>query len=100
MIIIKTCLGCGAILQTTNIKKDGYTPKEENDYCMRCFKIQNYGAQIKPTKSISNEDILNKINKSKKYVIFLIDFLNIYEEVINTKNKRYLSNKRKYNFDK
>ena len=84
MIIIKTCLGCGAILQNSNKEKDGYTPKEENNYCMRCFKIQNYGAKIKPTKAINNEDILKKINKSSKFVIFLIDFLNIYEEVINT----------------
>ena len=84
MIIIKTCLGCGAILQTENKEKDGYTPKKENDYCMRCFKIQNYGAKIKPTKLINNADILKKINKSSKFVIFLGDFLNMYDEVINT----------------
>ena len=38
----KRCIGCGAVLQNTNKTINGYTPKIENKYCMRCFRLTNY----------------------------------------------------------
>ncbi len=81
------CMGCGAILQNTDKLKDGYTPKIDSKLCQRCFKIKNYGENIVNIKPINNEDIITKINKEKGFVIFLLDFLNIYEEVITTYKK-------------
>ena len=40
---MKKCFGCGVILQNENILNIGYTPNLENNYCMRCFKVKNYG---------------------------------------------------------
>lgn len=81
------CMGCGAILQNTDKLKDGYTSKIDSKLCQRCFKIKNYGENIVNIKPINNEDIITKINKEKGFVIFLLDFLNIYEEVITTYKK-------------
>lgn len=66
----KKCVGCGITLQSENSKLDGYLPKhklEENGehYCQRCFKIKNYGANIKTTlgrddyKKIVEQEIKN-----------------------------------------
>ena len=57
------CVGCGAILQDTDPKKDGYVYSRELSLCMRCFKIKNYGENLKIDKT--NDDyikILNGIN--------------------------------------
>ena len=83
----KKCFGCGAILQTNDTKKNGYIPKEKiNDanYCERCFKITHYNEKlIVPLKGI-NDYIITEVNNNKIHSFFLIDFLNINNETINT----------------
>lgn len=79
----KKCLGCGIVMQDKSPYTLGYTPKLENDYCERCFKITHYNAKIDVSLKISNEELLKKINSSHSFVFFLVDFLNIYEEVID-----------------
>ena len=85
--MIKKCIGCGIKLQNENEEKEGYTPKIENDLCMRCFKLKNYGKVINNGKIQNNEELIKKINNSKGYVLFLVDYLNIYDEVINIYKK-------------
>lgn len=84
---MKRCLGCGSILQSSDKEKSGYTPKIENDLCMRCFKLKHYGNLITPGKIQNNEDILNSINKRHCKVLFITDFLNVSDEVINVYKK-------------
>ncbi len=84
---MKKCLGCGIELQTDNDKQLGYTPKIENDLCMRCFKLKHYGQMISAGKNQNNEDILKQIDLKKGHVLFLVDFLNISEEAITMYKK-------------
>ena len=81
------CLGCGSILQNTNKDKLGYTPKtniNETKYCERCFKINNYNEKFITKLDNINEYLINEVNKKAKYVYFMIDFLNINNETLNT----------------
>ena len=39
----KYCSGCGVKMQDDNILGLGFTTNIENDYCMRCFRLKNYG---------------------------------------------------------
>ena len=41
--MIKKCTGCGITLQTEDINKEGYTENIDNELCLRCFKLKNYG---------------------------------------------------------
>lgn len=88
--MIKKCLGCGTILQSSNPEEVGYIPlsKIENScYCERCFQITHYNKSIIiPLKGI-NDKIIFEVNKNAKYVFFLIDFLNINSETIATFKK-------------
>ncbi|MEG1506043.1 MAG: GTPase [Bacilli bacterium] len=81
--MIKKCIGCGIGLQDINKKLYGYTPSIDNDYCERCFKITNYNEKIDTGAVKDNYSLINKVNKKGSFVIFLIDYLNIYDEVIN-----------------
>lgn len=85
--MIKKCIGCGIPLQTENENDLGYTPKLENDLCARCFKLKHYGNKIDEGKNQNNTILLEKINKNKCHVLFITDFLNTNNEVIDTYKK-------------
>ncbi len=81
----KICYGCGAILQTEDVDKKGYIPEhklENSSYCMRCFRMMHYGDESRFSTPKEAKEIINKINKDNRFVIFLVDFLNINDEVI------------------
>ena len=85
--MIKRCSGCGAVLQTENSNLVGYVPDLKFKICQRCHKLTNYGEVIYSNVNKDNDKIIDIINKNKKHVFFLIDFLNINDEVINTYKK-------------
>ena len=82
----KICYGCGAKLQSSDKNLIGYVPEnkiESSQYCMRCFRMIHYGENDSSVTPKDKKEIINKINKDDKFVIFLVDFLNINEEIIN-----------------
>ena len=67
------CIGCGTILQDTNPSEDGYVYSDELSLCMRCFKIKNYGENLKIDKT--NDDyikILEGINDDDICIVLII----------------------------
>lgn len=93
--MIKKCIGCGALLQTDDVAKDGYVRKENYDIsrlCERCFKIRNYG-QYKVVEKTNNDffPILESIGKTNDLVVFVVDLFNINNE-LELLNK-YINNK-------
>ena len=79
----KRCIGCGAVLQNTDKTKNGYTPKLENKYCMRCFRLTNYNDLTETITEKDNEKIIATINKNSCYSFFLIDATNITQEAVD-----------------
>lgn len=82
----KICYGCGAKLQCNDENKIGYVPnKKINDskYCMRCFRMTHYGENYVVDTPKDQSEIIRKVNNDSKFVIFLVDFLNISESIIN-----------------
>lgn len=81
----KICYGCGIKLQSNRKDNPGYIPENKinnSEYCMRCFRMMHYG-EVKQTNTPKEaKEIINKINKDNRFVIFLVDFLNINDEVI------------------
>ncbi len=88
---MKKCIGCGVVLQNSDPKKIGYTPKENSDYCQRCFRITHYDdLTISMNQGIDDEDSLNEIAKIENaliiWVVDLFDFesnmiLNLYKRL-------------------
>lgn len=86
----KKCYGCGAILQTNNKEEKGYIREDKynnSNYCERCFKITHYNEKKVTHLENINEYIIDEVNKKASFVYFLIDFLNINTETINTYKK-------------
>ncbi len=75
---MKKCKGCGAFLQDSNDKIEGYTANINNDLCERCFRIKNYN-EYKFIEKNNDDfiDILKDINKTKDLVVLLVDLFNV-----------------------
>lgn len=77
------CQGCGVKLQDTDALKIGYTPKITNDYCLRCFQTIHYNKEQK-VNVISQEIIIDKINKLGFTTFFITDLFSLNADVIKT----------------
>jgi ribosome biogenesis GTPase A len=86
----KKCLGCGSVLQTESINKEGFiklSVYDKADYCERCFKIMHYGEYSVLDKKNDTDGIIRNINSDKiASIAFLVDALNI-----NDKTKKYIN---------
>ena len=88
---IKHCEGCGVKLQDENILNLGYTTNLNNDLCMRCFRLKNYGEYESISSSLVDyEKILSMVNRSRELVLYVVDIVNIPENLSIIKN--YLKN--------
>ena len=87
--IIK-CQGCGTKLQNIDDSKVGYVPYNnigDAKYCQRCFKLKNYNEKVMSEVAVDEDEIIDIVNRKNSYVFFLIDFLNISNNTINTFKK-------------
>ena len=88
---IKHCEGCGVKLQDENILNLGYTTNLNNDLCMRCFRLKNYGEyESIASNLVDYEKILSMVNRSRELVLYVVDIVNIPENLSIIKN--YLKN--------
>ena len=88
---IKHCEGCGVKLQDENILNLGYTTNLNNDLCMRCFRLKNYGEYESISSNLVDyEKILSMVNRSRELVLYVVDIVNIPEKLSIIKN--YLKN--------
>lgn len=78
----KKCIGCGLTLQNTRKEDDGYTPNLDKDYCMRCFRLKNYGEK-NLNEHVDMDLIYKKVNDGKGVAFFFVDYLNINNYTIN-----------------
>ena len=79
------CIGCGAILQSTDVNKPGYIKSEildrddlENVVCLRCHKIKNYNLISK--NELSTEEyykIIKKIANKDALFVYVLDIFNL-----------------------
>ena len=82
----KICYGCGTALQSDDINKVGFIPKEKIEssvYCQRCFRLTHYGEEKKTNIPKTSTSIINSINKDNKFVLFLADFITLNTDIIN-----------------
>ena len=85
----KKCLGCGIELQDNNVLIDGYTTSLDNDFCMRCFKLRNYGEYETALRTnLDYIEIIKNISKQKALILYVIDLLSIPKDL--NKIKEYI----------
>ena len=80
----KYCSGCGVLMQDNNILELGFTTSLENDMCMRCFRLKNYGEYESVSSSMVDYDgIIDGINDTNDLVLYVVDILNLPNNLQN-----------------
>ncbi len=85
------CIGCGAVIQTTDKNALGYTPAsalkrglESGDlYCQRCFRLRHYN-EIAPV-SLTDDDflrLLNQLGQVDALIVYVVDIFDVTGSLI------------------
>ncbi|MEG0239191.1 ribosome biogenesis GTPase YqeH [Anaerorhabdus sp.] len=86
------CKGCGIQLQTTDPKGLGYTPKENSDYCQRCFRLMHYDDLMISMKTGINPDVvLERINKTDGLILWVVDLFDFEASMIDGLNRHLMN---------
>lgn len=68
------CKGCGAVLQTTDAKQIGYTPKNDSEYCQRCFRLMHYDdLTVSMRTGIDPDTVMHRISKMDCLILWVVD---------------------------
>ena len=86
--MIKHCSGCGVKMQDDNILGIGFTTNLDNDMCMRCFRLKNYGDYESVSSNIIDyNNIFNGISNSNDLVLYVVDILNLPNNLLEIREK-------------
>lgn len=89
------CIGCGAVLQSTDPKKSGYLPQSalskvesgerEEVYCQRCFRLRHYN-EIMPVELDNSEflALLNSLSTKKALIVNVVDLFDFSNSLISS----------------
>ncbi|MFV0381779.1 MAG: GTPase [Breznakia sp.] len=81
----KQCLGCGAILQFENSESLGYSPKQDAQYCQRCFRLTHYNdVTISMQKDIQNDTLLRRVNELDALVVWVVDMIDFSSSMLQS----------------
>lgn len=85
------CKGCGIELQYTNPKELGYSPKENSEYCQRCFRLMHYDDLVISMKSgIDPDVVLERINSMEGLILWVVDLFDFEASMIDGLNRHLM----------
>ncbi len=88
---MKKCKGCGAILQNEDPKLPGYSPKENSEYCQRCFRLIHYDdLTVSMRKGIDPDIVMDKISKSDALILWVVDLFDFEAGIIPGLNRHLI----------
>ena len=74
----KRCIGCGSPLQTEYIDKAGFVKSLEQDYCVRCFRLNHYNEMPKILANPEDYDkILSQALNKNGLIVLIVDVFDI-----------------------
>ncbi|MBR2812680.1 MAG: ribosome biogenesis GTPase YqeH [Solobacterium sp.] len=89
MAEIRKCPGCGAVLQSTDPKLPGYTPKPDGALCQRCFRLTHYDdLTVSMREGIDPDEVIDRIAELDALVLWVVDLFDFEASMIPGLNRR------------
>lgn len=83
------CKGCGALLQSDDPQKAGYTPKNNSPYCQRCFRLIHYDdLSFSMRNGINPDSVLARIENMDCLVVWVVDLFDFEADMIPGLNRK------------
>ena len=71
---MRICKGCGVKLQYTDRTLPGYTPKEDSEYCQRCFRLIHYDDPVfSMREGIDPDEVMARVEELDAVVVWVAD---------------------------
>ncbi|MCR5228947.1 MAG: 50S ribosome-binding GTPase [Solobacterium sp.] len=68
------CRGCGIHLQHTDKNAPGYTPKEDSEYCQRCFRLMHYDdLTVSMRTGIDPDSVTDRLAEMDALILWVVD---------------------------
>lgn len=84
------CKGCGSVLQYNDPSKSGYSPKENAEYCQRCFRLRHYDdPMLTIDTTIDNITILDEIQKLDHLIVWVVDGFDFESNILEGINRHF-----------
>lgn len=81
--MIPRCKGCGIALQQKDRNAPGYTPKEDSEYCQRCFRLIHYDDLTVSMKTGIDPDLVyDEIAKTEGTILYVADLFDFEADMI------------------
>lgn len=81
----KQCQGCGVPLQTENPNEIGYIKSLDQEYCVSCFRLKNYGDLSKVTQNkVDPFEMLEKVSQIDALFVWVVDLFHLEESKIGS----------------
>lgn len=85
---MKKCKGCGVLLQNQDPKLPGYTPKENSEYCQRCFRLMHYDdLLVSMRKGIDPDEVMKRIASLDALIVWVVDLFDFEAGMIPGLNR-------------
>ncbi len=86
---MKTCKGCGAVLQTEFPDQIGYSPKGDAEYCKRCFRLIHYDdLTVSMRTGINPDTVMDRIAAMDCMVLWVVDLADFEGSMIPGLNRK------------
>ena len=77
------CKGCGIEMQNNDPKGIGYTPKQNSEYCQRCFRLLHYDdLTVSMRKGIDPDMVMHRIADMDCLVLWVVDLFDFEGSMI------------------
>ncbi len=84
------CKGCGIHLQSTDPALPGYTPKENSEYCQRCYRIMHYDdLTVSMKKGIDPDMVIDRIAAMDALIVWVVDLFDFEAGMIPGLNRKF-----------
>lgn len=88
----KYCKGCGTLMQFDDPEKLGYSPKQDADYCQRCFRLTHYGDQsFSRVQGIDEAKLMKKISTMDALIVWVADCFDFESSLLNNLNRHFFN---------
>ena len=86
----KYCKGCGTLMQFDCPDQLGYSPKQDAEYCQRCFRLTHYGAQsLSRVQGIDEGKLMKQVSSMDALIVWVADCFDFEASLLKNLNRHF-----------
>ena len=86
------CKGCGTLMQFEHPDQLGYSPKQDAEYCQRCFRLTHYGDQsLSRVQGIDEAKLMKQVSGMDALIVWVADCFDFEASLLKNLNRHFFN---------